>query len=109
MDTERAGTIRDAFLFDVHRQFEGLARWVAPPATVQVWEDGREAVFAAGRDESELICFTVTLDVAGSGKGASEFRAKVLIEQQRQEMGSLVLGWRGSLPEARKGLDSRAD
>jgi hypothetical protein len=109
MDSESAATIRDAFLFDVHRQFEGLARWVAPPSTVQVWEDGREAVFAVNRDEAELICFTVTCEFAGSEKDAAEFRVKILIEQQREAAGSLVLGWRGSLPEARKGLDSRAD
>jgi hypothetical protein len=109
MDSESAPAIRDAFLFDVHRQFEGLARWVAPPATVQVWEDGREAVFAVNRDESELICFTVTFDFAESEKGAAGFGAKVQIEQQHKVTGSLVLGWRGSLPEARKGLDSRAD
>jgi hypothetical protein len=109
MDSESAATIRDAILFDVHRQFEGLARWIAPPTTVQVWEDGRGAVFAVNRDESELICFTVTFEIAGIEKDAAEFRAKVLIEQQREVTGSLVLGWRGSLPEARKGLDSRAD
>ncbi|MGO9475098.1 MAG: hypothetical protein ACLPWS_17105 [Rhodomicrobium sp.] len=109
MDTERASGIRDAFLFDVHRQFEGLARWVAPPATVEVWEDGREAVFAVSRDDHELIRFIVSFDAARNGESESDFKARLVVEQQEDAQEVLTLIWRGNLPEPKKGLDSRAD
>ncbi len=62
MDTESAGAIREAFQFDVHRNFEGLSRWVPSPLTAAVWEDGREAVFAVSHGAGELIRFTVACD-----------------------------------------------
>ena len=109
MDTERASRIRDAFLFDVHRQFEWLARWVAPPATVEVWEDGREAVFAVTRDDHELIRFIVSFDAGGNGESEADFKVRLVVEQQEDVQEVLTLIWHGSLPEPRKGLDSRAD
>ena len=51
MDSESVSTIHDAFLFDVHRQFERLARWVAAPFVADVWEDGREAVSIGSQTE----------------------------------------------------------
>ena len=109
MDTERASAIRDAFLFDVHRQFEGLARWVAPPAVAEVWEDGREAVFAVSRDDHELIRFIVSFDAGGNGESEADFKARLVVEQQEDVQEVLALIWHGSLPEPKKGLDSRAD
>lgn len=109
MDTERASGIRDAFLFDVHRQFEGLARWVALPAVAEVWEDGREAVFAVIRDDHELIRFIVSFDAGGNGESESDFKARLVVEQQEDVQEVLTLIWHGGLPEPRKGLDSRAD
>ena len=108
MDSESVSTIRDAFLFDVHRQFEGLARWVAAPLIAEVWEDGREAVFTVSRDDYELICFTVSFDVGGD-EGQPDLRARLVIEQGEDVQEALVLRWRKNLPEPRKGLDSRAD
>ena len=36
MDIESTALSRDAFLFDVHRQFEGLSRWVPAGLTAAV-------------------------------------------------------------------------
>ena len=100
MDFESASAFRDAFLFEVHRQFEGLARWVALPATANVWEDGREAVFSVTRDGEELICFAVTLGAEGGDERGPDLRATVAVERQQKLTGTLVLGWTKSLPAA---------
>ncbi len=112
MDIESAGTIRDAFLFDVYRQFEGLKRWVPSPLTAFVGEDGREAVFTVTEGEHELLRFGVTFDLGEIGDKRWDLNAKLIIEEpgSDQEISEpLILRWHKSLPEAGKGLDSRAD
>jgi hypothetical protein len=81
MDTESAGTIRDAFLFDVHRQFEGLSRWVATQLTAFVSEDGREAIFAVTEGNYELLRFTVTFEIGASSDKRWDLSAKLMIEE----------------------------
>ncbi|MGO9475781.1 MAG: hypothetical protein ACLPWS_20600 [Rhodomicrobium sp.] len=108
MDTESCSAIRDAFLFDVHRQFEGLSRWVPPPLTTAVWEDGREAVFSVSNEAGEWIRFTLVCDIGDGG----ELTARLIVEQHaphHQIAEPIILRWHGSLPEPGKGLDSRAD
>ncbi|MGO9170765.1 MAG: hypothetical protein ACLP7P_02200 [Rhodomicrobium sp.] len=109
MDTESIGAIRDAFLFDAHQQFQGLARWVPAPAMASVWEDGREAGLSVTRENHELICFTVAFDAGTGDEDAQDLKARLVVEQRGDVSEVLLLGWRKSLPEPRKGLDSRAD
>jgi hypothetical protein len=108
MDIESAGAIREAFLFDVHRQFEGLSRWVPEHLTATVWEDGREAVFAVSDGAEELLRFTVVSDIGDGG----DLTARLIVEQHApldQIAEPIILRWHRSLPEPGKGLDSRAD
>jgi hypothetical protein len=108
MDTESAGAIREAFLFDVHRQLDGLSRWVPEHQTATVWEDGREAVFAVSDGTEELLRFTVVSDIEDGG----DLTARLMVEQHaphHQIAEPIILRWHRSFPEPGKGLDSRAD
>ena len=80
-----------------------------PPPVAEVWEDGREAAFTVSRENYELIRFTVGFDIDGGSEGQPEFKATLVVEQGEDVEEALVLRWHKSVPEPRKGLDSRAD
>ncbi len=108
---------RDAFLWKVVEQFEGLTRWVAEPLVADAWEDGSKAVFTVRQDDYELLRFSVSFDDEGARERGWDQKLIVVAEWQgkvAELLGeatpeTLVLGWRGSAPDFEKGLDSQAD
>jgi hypothetical protein len=100
---------RDAFLWKVVEQFEGLTRWVAGPLKAQAWEDGREAVFSVRQDDFELLRFSASFDDEGARQKCLAQKLNLIGEWKGETSELLVLGWKNSAPDLDKGLDSAAD
>ncbi len=101
---------RDAFLWKVLEQFEGLSRWVPEPLVGDAWEGDGKAVLAVRQDDYELLRFTAFFeDAEGGGQGSGDQRLRVIAEWKGEASELLLLSWRGSEPDHEKGLDSLAD
>jgi hypothetical protein len=109
MDTPSENAWRDAFFWKVAEQFEGLARWVAGPLKAEAWEDGREAVFSVRQDDFELLRFSASFDDEGARQKRLNQKLNLVGEWKGEASDLLVLGWKESVPDLDKGLDSRAD
>jgi hypothetical protein len=109
MDVASENAARDAFLWKVAEQFEGLGRWVVTPAKAEVWEDGREAVFSVRQDDFELLRFSASFDDEGARQKRLNQKLNLAGEWKGEASELIVLGWKNSAPDLEKGLDSAAD
>jgi hypothetical protein len=105
------GGRRDAFLWKVLEQFEGLSRGIAKSFRAEAWENGEAAVLSISQEgrEDEVIRVAARFDDAGAERDGFDALLRLTVEWQGDVTEMLKLGWRGSQPVIDRGLDSLAD
>lgn len=119
MDKPSEGANRDVFLWKVLEQFGVVASLLPKPFAARPWEDGeveekgwkvRLDVWSKEEGEDDTVLrLTAYFDDAGAERAGWDEKLRLVAEWQGEETELLVLGWKDSAPDPRKGLNSPAD
>ena len=119
MDKPSEGANRDIFLWKVLEQFGVIASLLPKPFAARPWEDKdieeegwKVRLDVWGKEDGEddtVLRLTAYFDDAGAERAGWDQKLRLVAEWQGEETELLVLGWKDSAPDPRKGLNSPAD